>query len=178
MLASPFGPPDTRRGAAATIDLQSGTGARCGDVAPRLPVLSIASLSGVPSHRTCGRSATPVPRLARVCPPGTRACAPLQRQGRRGRLKQVRSGVGASSAIGSGRHAWATLDRRTGSSWRWSVGWSRPGMTRDRPSNRRRLAPHSPLSGGCPDQCLPPHGAAGPYEHPAGAGARSAALPA
>ena len=51
------------------------------------------------SVRTCGRLAAPGPRLARVCPPGTRACAPLQGRGRRGRFARV---WGSPPAMDSG----------------------------------------------------------------------------
>ena len=105
-------------------------------VCRRLPLLSIASPAASPPRRTCGRSAAPGPRLARVCPSGTRISAPLQVRGRRGRLKQVRGGrgvrrprwtagraaaadvhggatraaqIGISSArCGSFRHSWAS----------------------------------------------------------------------
>jgi hypothetical protein len=55
------------------------------------PMLCIASPAASPLRRTCGHRAAPGPRLARVCPPGTRVSAPLQVRVRRGRLRQVRA---------------------------------------------------------------------------------------
>ena len=89
-------PTDTRRGAAATILIARLAQRSSNPSDAALPLLCIASSTR--SHRrTCGRSAAPGPRLARVCPPGPRVSAPLQVRGRRGRLRQVRAGVGTAA---------------------------------------------------------------------------------
>ena len=87
-------------GAAATVDERGRRTAKRRPSGRRLPLLSIASSAASPARRTCGRKAAPGPRLARVCPPGTRVSAPLRARVRRGRLKQVRAGVGSAARDG------------------------------------------------------------------------------
>ena len=105
---APSVPTDALRGAAAP-DPSSGAGRSAPHCRPPA-MLYIADPAASPPRRTCGRSAAPGPRLARVCPPGTRACAPLQLRDRRGRLRQVRSGGGAVLR-------WTVGRRRTSVPW-------------------------------------------------------------